>query len=121
ANRANVTIFPIDPRGLMVGTGAEIREQISYADVRDYQEQTTSTLQVLAQETGGAAAINMNDVSGFLKTIDHMMSDFYLIGYQSSNADAQKLVRKIEVRITRPGVTLVPGVDYRDLYTVRRK
>lgn len=121
ANRANVTFFPIDPRGLMAGAGAEMREQLSSSGLRDYQTQTTGTLEVLAHETGGSAAVNTNDVGGFLKTIDHMMSDFYVIGYQSSNADPLRLVRKIEVKLTRPGVTLVAGVDYRDVYTVKRK
>jgi len=120
ANRANVTFFPIDPRGLMTSPGAEMREQLSAADVRDFQEQTTSTLRVLADLTGGSAAVNTNDVTGYLQTVDHQMSNYYLLGYQSSNADPQRLVRKIEVRTTRPGVVLTPGVDYRETYTIKR-
>jgi VWFA-related protein len=121
ANRANVTFFPIDPRGLMAGPGAEMREPVAYSDVRDFQMQTTSTLQVLASETGGVAAVNSNDLTRYLQSVDRMMSDFYVIGYQSSNSDPRRFVRKIVVNTTRAGLTLVPGIDYRDTYTIRRK
>lgn len=110
ANRANATIYTIDPRGLVAGPDidADIRVPEWNAFVRNSQD----SLRVIAEETGGFAMVNMNDVGAGLKRIDAETSDYYLLGYSSSNADPLKRVRRIDVKTTRPGATVYHRTSY---------
>jgi VWFA-related protein len=101
ANRANVTMYTIDPRGL-VGMG-DIGEQVDPTQWNDFVRKSQDSLRVLAEETGGVAVVNQNDFSKALKRIDAETSDYYVLGYYSKNPDIQKRRRNIEVRVTRPG------------------
>ncbi len=115
ARRANVLFFPIDPRGLAASVGIEVNQAVGYADFRDFVTTTTSTLQSLAETTGGRAIVNTNDLHDGLQLIDNMTSDYYLLGYQSSNPDPLRIRRNVQIKVTRPGVRLDPYKDYYDL------
>ena len=65
--------------------------------------ETQDSLRVLAEQTGGIAVVNQNDFDKALKRIDNETSDYYVLGYYSSNPDPLRRTRKIEVRTTRPG------------------
>jgi len=101
ANRANVTMYTIDPRGL-VGMG-DIDEQVDPTQWAEFVRKSQDSLRVLAEETGGLAVVNQNDFSKALKRIDAETSDYYVIGYYSKNPDASKRRRNIEVRVNRAG------------------
>ncbi len=101
ANRANVTMYTIDPRGL-VGMG-DIDEQVDPTQWNEYVRKSQDSLRVIAEETGGIAVVNQNDFSKALKRIDAETSDYYVLGYYSKNPDITKRRRNIEVRVTRPG------------------
>jgi VWFA-related protein len=101
ANRANVTMYTIDPRGL-VGMG-DIDEQVDPTQWADYVRKSQDSLRVIAEETGGVAVVNQNDFSKALKRIDAETSDYYVLGYYSKNPDITKRRRNIEVRVTRAG------------------
>ena len=58
---------------------------------------------MLAEETGGIAVVNQNDFDKALKRIDAETSDYYVLGYYSSNPDPLKRTRKIEVKTDAPG------------------
>jgi len=121
ANRANVMFFTMDPRGLLAGPdSAASNYQLSYAEWRDFVMTTTSTLRVLAEQTGGVAAVETNDFKKSLQLIDNMTSDYYMLGYSSSNPDPLHLHRKIEVRVKRPNIKLEPGRDYKDAYDLKK-
>lgn len=47
-----------------------------------------------------------NDLKGGLKKIADDLSDYYLLGYYSTNAKADGTFRKITVRVKRPGVAV---------------
>jgi VWFA-related protein len=70
---------------------------------------------VLAEETGGFATVNRNDLVQALKRIDQETSDYYVIGYYSSNPDQTRRRRTIEVKVNRPEVE----VQHRTEYVVR--
>jgi hypothetical protein len=55
-----------------------------------------------------------------LQKIDNMTSDYYMIGYNTSNPDPFKLTRKIEIRVKRPDVQVVAGRDYKATYYLKR-
>jgi VWFA-related protein len=77
--------------------------------VRNQQD----TLRVLADLTGGLAAVNQNDLTKTLRRIDEETSDYYLIGYYSSNPDPTKKRRSIEVKVKRPDITVWHRPSYR--------
>jgi VWFA-related protein len=115
AQRANVTFYTMDPRGLIAASS--IDGNLGTQDILDQIAKSTTSLKVIADETGGFCVCNTNDFTSGLKKIDEAMSDYYLIGYTSSNADQTKLRRTISVRVNRPGVT-VSG--FRTEYTIKR-
>ena len=99
ANRANVTMYTIDPRGL-VGMG-DIDEQVDPQQWNDFVRKSQDSLRVIAEETGGIAVVNQNDFSKALKRIDAETSDYYVLGYYSKNPDPTKRRRQIDIKVTR--------------------
>jgi VWFA-related protein len=114
AVRANTTIYTIDPRGL-VG-GPDLDEKIDMTEYMDYVRNTQDSLRVLADLTGGIAVVNQNDFTKALKRIDQETSDYYVVGYYSTNPDPTKRRRTIEVKVTRPGA----NVWHRTSYTLKK-
>ena len=114
ANRANATIYTIDPRGL-VG-GPDLDENVDPVEWQDYVRETQTSLRVLAEQTGGVAVVNQKDFDRALKKIDSETSDYYVLGYYSSNPDPLKRRRKIEIRIARRGKYTL---NYRQEYILK--
>jgi VWFA-related protein len=110
ANRANATIYTIDPRGLPAGP--DIDADIRVPEWNAFLHNSQDSLRVMAEETGGFAMVNMNDFAAGLKRIDAETSDYYLLAYSSSNSDPLKRVRRIDVRVTRPGATVYHRTSY---------
>ena len=101
ANRANATIYTIDPRGL-VG-GSDIDESVDPTQWSDYIRKSQDSLRVLADLTGGIAVVNQNDFDKALKQIDAASSDYYVLGYYSKNPDPLRKRRRVDVKVMRPG------------------
>jgi VWFA-related protein len=99
ANRANVAIYTIDPRGLVGGPDIDQRE-LDLVDWQDHVRETQSSLRVIADLTGGIAAVNTNNLAGAIKRIDNDTSSNYVVGYYSSNPDPMRKRRTIEIRIS---------------------
>jgi VWFA-related protein len=110
ANRANATLYTIDPRGLVAG--ADLDEQLDPVEYGQHIRKTQDSLRVLAEETGGIAVVNQNDFDKALKRIDAETSDYYVLGYYSSNPDPLKRTRKVEVKVTRPGLNVISRTSY---------
>lgn len=113
ANRANATVYTVDPRGLagVVDAG----QYIDQSEWRTFLQKTQSTLRYMAVETGGFAVVNDNDFVSAFKRIDAETSDYYVIGFYSSNPDPQRRVRELEIRTRREGV----AVASRQAYSLR--
>jgi VWFA-related protein len=121
AQRANTMFFTIDPRGLIAGFNTASRAtQVSNQEESEFILQTTGTLRSLAENTGGLACVGTNDCRPVLQRIDNMTSDYYMLGYRSSNPDPFKVARKVEIKVKRPGVQLVAGRYYRDMYYLKK-
>ena len=118
AQRANVTFYPIDPRGMIPYSDARSTVQINYNDWRDHFRTQINSLQALADGTGGFCVCGINDIAGALRRIDAETSDFYRIGYASNNPDPTKLRRRIRIEVDRPG--LEPPI-HRNEYTIPRQ
>jgi hypothetical protein len=114
ATRANVAIYAIDPRGLSAfeegievsGTPTGITpSQFSVTGaLQDSLRLSQQSLQVLANETGGFAAINRNDFASAFERVVRENSSYYMLGYYPSNERRDGRFRKIEVRVKRPGL-----------------
>jgi VWFA-related protein len=114
ANRANATLYTIDPRGL-VG-GPDLDENVDQVEWQNHIRETQNSLRVLAEQTGGVAVVNSNDFDKALKRIDAETSDYYVLGYYSSNPDPTKKRRAIEIRVKRDGNY---DLKYRTSYTLK--
>lgn len=93
---AQIAIYPIDPAGL---TGEAFRPILSNFS-------SHSSLREMAAKTGGKAFMNRNDLDvGIRDSIDDG-SSYYTTSYHPTNKTWDGKLRKIEVKSTRPGVTL---------------
>jgi VWFA-related protein len=89
ANRGNVIIHPLDPRGLGQGIFPH------------------STLYRLASETGGQAIVNTNNLEHGLRRVVQDASHHYLIGYAPTRELNDGKFRRIEVKVKRRGAKTV--------------
>lgn len=131
ANRANVSIYPIDAAGLRVeSTADETRREVMSLGQRRLDElrwdaEPTSGpmmryleknedlvrldphtgLNELAEGTGGRLIRETNDLLGGLRQIDQDIHSYYLLAYSPSNQDLNGKFRTIEVKV------LIPDVD----------
>jgi VWFA-related protein len=69
-------------------------------------------LRSLANETGGSAIFNTNNFNERLDKVDQELSNYYVLGFQSSNPKRDGKFRKLEVKTDAKGVT----VKHRDGY-----
>jgi VWFA-related protein len=111
ANRANTTIYTLDPRGL-VGPLPDLDENVDPQQWSDFVRKSQDSLRTLAEETGGIAVVNTNDFTKALKRVDAETSDYYVLGYYSKNPDILKRRRTVDVRVTRPGLTVWARKEY---------
>jgi VWFA-related protein len=110
ANRANTTIYTIDPRGLVAGS--DIDEQVDPSEWNAFIRKSQDTMRALAEDTGGLAVVNQNDFDKALKRIDAESSDYYVLGYYSNNPDPTKRRRQIDVKVTRRGLDVFARKEY---------
>jgi VWFA-related protein len=116
ANRANVSFYPIDPRGLAVfdeqivpaaGVGIGPRANPTVSPVEDNARlfARNTSLRMLAEATDGLAILGSNDIARGLKRITDDLSSYYLLGYYSTGKLDGKF-HSIRVRVKRPGVNV---------------
>jgi VWFA-related protein len=104
ANRNNVSIYAVDPRGLP-GFEFDIDERVGSLQVdSQYLNATMNTLRELSENTDGRAIVNRNDLDVGMKQITRDSSAYYLIGYNSSQSPSDGKFHEIKVRVKRPGI-----------------
>jgi hypothetical protein len=114
ATRANVAIYGIDPRGL-TDLGDESIELGSFPDdtslgvgqgsLQSELRLSQDSLRTLSEETGGFAVVNKNDFSTAFQRIVEDNSSYYVLAYYPPDARPGR-THKIDVRVTRPGLTV---------------
>jgi hypothetical protein len=105
ANRNNVAIYTVDPRGLATSEFG-IDENISSRTDRQYLNSTMDSLRIIAEETDGRAIVNRNDLTVAMKQIVRDSSAYYLLGYNSTLAATDGKFHEIKVRVKRPGLQI---------------
>jgi VWFA-related protein len=127
ANRANVSIYAADMRGLQAlvpggdamqgsrrGTstfsGASTRNQFGS------QAATQDTLTTVAEDTGGRAFFDSNTFGQVFERVVNDTSAYYVLGYSSTNPARDGRFRRIRVRLKRSDLKL----EYRSGYYAPR-
>ena len=119
AQRSNVAIYTIDPRGLFnagddlieaAGTTSDLGMPTAslQTEVRNAQE----NLRQVAVDTGGFAVLNTNEFANAFDRIIRENSSYYLFGYYSTNDKRDGRFRKVQVRARRPGLTVRSRTGY---------
>jgi VWFA-related protein len=111
ANRANVSFYPIDFRGLITfdepGAATQSLEQRNrdapFAAGNRLRARHDS-LKTMAENTDGLAIVNTNAVEQQLQRVVQDTGAYYLLGYYSTNTKLDGRFRRLTVRVKRPGV-----------------
>ena len=142
ANRANVSIYPMDAAGLRtLSTTTETKEGVSEASAvtlaRDPTRDVTdrpmmmaleknedllradphSGLDQLADQTGGFLIANTNNLRGGFERIDTDMRNYYVLTYVSKNPTYDGRFRTIDVKTKRSDVRIASRKGYFALRT----
>jgi len=123
ANRANLSIYAMDIRGLQaIVPGGEAQNAslrgtspFSGAAMRSAYNSnftTQETLVTLSGDTGGRAFLDSNDFSRVFTGVQQDTSTYYILGYHSNNPARDGRYRRITVRLNRTDVK----VDFRRGY-----
>jgi VWFA-related protein len=128
ANRADVSIYSIDSRGLFAAppggdtttnaaTGNSMFTGASVFHQTDQREDSRDTLATLSTDTGGKAFFDLGDLSDAFPKIQQGNTGYYLIGYRLG-ADVKRdgRWRSIRVKVNAPGA----HIRYRDGYYAPR-
>jgi VWFA-related protein len=100
ANRANTSIYALDPRGLAVSE-YDISDKVGFETDRAVLQESMDTLKVLADQTDGRAIVNRNDAMPELQRMLRELSAYYLLGYTSTVAPRDGKFHQIQVRVKR--------------------
>jgi VWFA-related protein len=113
ANQANATFYTLDPRGLIAGVDiGEMSGQLNMAEWWDFVRRSQDSLRTLAEATGGIAVVNKNDFDSALKRIDAETSDYYVLGYYSSNTDPSAWRRRLNIDVMRDDIDVWSRTAY---------
>jgi VWFA-related protein len=111
-NRGNVSLYPVDARGLqaMVGSGGATQRSSGgtalfsgQGALRGMQQINSSqgTLTTLAADTGGRAFTDSNNFGEAFARVNMDLAAYYLLGYSSTNPARDGKFRRIQVRVNR--------------------
>ena len=117
---AQVAVYPIDPRGLSIGGGDDIAEDVGELKLKDlaieeipeYKEKAAFSLLEIAGNTGGKAYYDRNDLDGAIGEAIDNGAHSYSLSYEPPSSKSGKF-HKIEIAVDRPGLHL----QYREHYT----
>ena len=139
ANRANVSVYAIDARGLdptrrldsarlaleqsarnsqrqMMTRGSEpvTIEDVMNAETAEgaLRRDTQGTLEMLAEETGGFLVANSNDLADRLERVAGDLDAYYEIAYSPRTTAYDGRFRKVEVKVKRRGVEVQSRSGY---------
>jgi VWFA-related protein len=121
ASKANVNFYTIDPRGLhgmgdenmeLGGFPADPSYNINPQAFDDERRLSVDSLKVLAEQTGGFAAVESNDYTNAYDRIVRENSSYYVLGYYPPSNKRDGRFHKIEVKLKRPGLRVTARKGY---------
>jgi VWFA-related protein len=105
ANRANVSFYPIDARGLQVFDSPVSANVPLHLDIAQLNRRLES-VRTLALNSDGVAIVDTNAIDKSLERIIQDVGVYYLLGYYSTNTKLDGKFRKLTVRVKRPEATV---------------
>src|SRR5687767_28216 len=110
ANRANVSFFPVDARGLVAMAPLGDASQRSPGGIGVFSgalasaqmsrfQRSQDTLYALAKDTGGKAMFDYNDLSLGIVQAAEAQSSYYIIGYYSTHIANDGKFRRVKVSL----------------------
>jgi len=120
---SQVAIYPVDPRGLATfstfsaaSAGPSGRNPSAFANslAGDSRRLTAAhdTMNLLAENTGGKAFYNRNDLDKAIYDGVTDGSTYYLLGYYPDNKTWDGKFRKVQIKVNREGVKLRYRLGY---------
>jgi VWFA-related protein len=130
ANRANVSVYAADMRGLQAVVAGGEASQASTRGISSFSGASTlnqfsrlaatqDTLATIAEDTGGRAFFDSNSFGDVFRRVVADTSAYYVLGYSSTNAARDGRFRRITVRLRRPDVKDAK-IEYRSGYYAPR-
>ena len=124
AIKAGVAFWPIDARGLVAEAPLGDATQGSQGNANIYTgaaanatainfQFSQDTLYALAGDTGGKALLDANDLDRGIVQAQQAISDYYIIGYYSSNAARDGKFRRVKIALAD---NVEAKLDYRQGY-----
>src|SRR6185503_9050068 len=114
ATQANVSLYSVDPRGLTAGIESFTEmanlpdpDSAPGMDIAAFQRETRvdqDGLRTLADETGGFAAVNMNDLQHSFARLIQESSSYYVLGFDPGDQKPDGKFHKVAVKVKRPGL-----------------
>ena len=124
AIRAGVSFWPIDARGLVANAPLGDATQGSPGNAGMYSgaaaqavtnnfQQSQDTLYALAGDTGGKALLDYNDLTKGIVQAQQSVSDYYILGYYTTNTALDGKFRKVKISVNPE---LSTNLNYRQGY-----
>jgi VWFA-related protein len=122
AMRRGVAVYTIDPRGLVgpggpeeiqkAAPGAAGRFGVDSQSLARELRLSQDSLRTLSEQTGGIAVVDTNDFDTAFDRIVRASSRYYLMGYYPAESRRDGAFRRLEVRVLRPGLSVVAREGY---------
>lgn len=129
AIKAGVAFWPVDARGLVAeaplgdatqgspGNAGMYTGAAAQATTDEFQ-QSQDTLFALAGDTGGKALFDSNDLTQGIVQAQHSITDYYILGYYTTNTAQNGKFRRIKVSLAAPADT---KLSYREGYFAEKQ
>lgn len=129
AVRAGVSFWPVDARGLVAqaplgdATQGSPGNEGMYSGaaaqaVTDRFQQSQDTMYALAADTGGKALFDNNDLTKGVVQAQRAISDYYLVGYYTTNTAQNGRFRKVKITADS---ALAASLEYRQGYYANKE
>jgi VWFA-related protein len=110
AVRSNVSFYPVDARGLVASApagdatarsprGSGVYSGAAQRGMRQKFNDQQETLYSLAEDTGGKALLDSNDLTSGIRQAQKDIASYYILGYYSTNAAQDGRFRRIRVNV----------------------
>jgi VWFA-related protein len=113
AARGNVSVYTIDPRGLQSGLegmmnlpapGGAAAQAMLVGGQMGEQQRMRESLREYAEQTGGLAIVDKNDMDEAFDRIVKDNSSYYILGYHSPDTRHDGRFHRVTVNVKRPGL-----------------
>jgi VWFA-related protein len=129
AVRAGVSFWPVDARGLVASAPLGDATQGSSGNVSMYSgtagqaesgrfQQSQDTMYSLAADTGGKALFDNNDLTRGIVQAQRAISDYYIVGYYTTNTAQNGKFRRVKITVDHPGDA---NLAYREGYYANKE